>query len=237
MHTCCSVDVKNHHVEWDFELDKCMFLGQYEIEGQVLILPIKGEGDANITVSKCHLCWSYYRVNYFSIYCIGLKLITLYTDGITFTYIYDYELIKRANQKDYVEITNSKLKFNANGMKLKLDNLFNGDKLLGKRAHILLKFSEYLYKYKGVYGLEMFISTAVFLVQDNNVLAKFSFPLLLYVSEPDWKNILRNLDDSCSVYQTGVCRIKRIVINGFSVTKFDKITWWNRWVICFIVSS
>uniref|UniRef100_A0A2S2QME6 Protein takeout n=1 Tax=Sipha flava TaxID=143950 RepID=A0A2S2QME6_9HEMI len=103
------VDEKKRHVEWDFELDKCTFLGQYEIEGQVLILPIKGEGDANITVN-----------------------------GITFTYFYDYELIKRANQKDYVEITNSKLKFNANGMKLKLDNLFNGDKLLGDNMNLFL---------------------------------------------------------------------------------------------------
>lgn len=46
------VDEKKRHVEWDFELDQCMFLGQYSIEGQVLILPIKGDGDANITVSK-----------------------------------------------------------------------------------------------------------------------------------------------------------------------------------------
>lgn len=54
-------------------------------------------------------------------------------DGITFTYYYDYDLIKRANEKDYVDITKSELTFNAKGMKLKLDNLFNGDKLLGKR--------------------------------------------------------------------------------------------------------
>jgi len=46
------VDEKKRHVEWDFELDQCMFLGQYSVSGQVLILPIKGDGDANITVSK-----------------------------------------------------------------------------------------------------------------------------------------------------------------------------------------
>lgn len=103
------VDEKKRHVEWDFELDKCMFLGQYSIEGQVLILPIKGDGDANITVN-----------------------------GITFTYFYDYDLIKRANDKDYVDITKSELKFNANGMKLKLDNLFNGDRLLGDNMNIFL---------------------------------------------------------------------------------------------------
>lgn len=49
------VDEKKRHVEWDFELDQCMFLGQYSIEGQVLILPIKGDGDANISVSECRI--------------------------------------------------------------------------------------------------------------------------------------------------------------------------------------
>lgn len=55
------------------------------------------------------------------------------TAGITFSYVYDFDLIKRANQKDYVDITKSELKFDAKGMTLKLDNLFNGDKLLGER--------------------------------------------------------------------------------------------------------
>ncbi|VVC37096.1 Haemolymph juvenile hormone binding [Cinara cedri] len=100
---------KERHVEWDFELERCMFLGQYSIEGQVLILPIKGDGDANITVTD-----------------------------ITFTYVYDYKLNKKENEKDYVEITNSYLNFNAKGMVLKLDNLFNGDKLLGDNMNIFL---------------------------------------------------------------------------------------------------
>jgi hypothetical protein len=54
-------------------------------------------------------------------------------------------------------------------MKLKLDNLFNGDKLLGKCAHILLELSGYLYQYKDV-GSEIFITTSVLIVQDNNCL-------------------------------------------------------------------
>lgn len=50
------MDEKKKHVEWDFELDQCLFLGKYSIEGQVLILPIKGDGDANITVSEYCKC-------------------------------------------------------------------------------------------------------------------------------------------------------------------------------------
>lgn len=60
------------------------------------------------------------------------NILCISSDGITFTYLYDYNLVKRANERDYVDIVKSELKFDAKGMKLKLDNLFNGDKLLGK---------------------------------------------------------------------------------------------------------
>jgi len=70
--------------------------------------------------------------------------------------LYDYNLVKRANERDYVDIVKSELKFDAKGMKLKLDNLFNGDKLLGKHklyiiihcnlvSHILLQCCDYEY--------------------------------------------------------------------------------------------
>lgn len=48
----CRVDLKRRHVEWDFHLDKLQFLGKYKVSGQVLILPITGDGDANITLCK-----------------------------------------------------------------------------------------------------------------------------------------------------------------------------------------
>ena len=46
------VDLNKRHVEWDFSLDRLMFLGKYKVSGRVLILPITGSGDANITLSK-----------------------------------------------------------------------------------------------------------------------------------------------------------------------------------------
>ncbi|XP_050543635.1 protein takeout-like isoform X2 [Daktulosphaira vitifoliae] len=104
-----NVDEKKKHVIWNFELDRCMFLGLYSVEGQVLILPIKGDGNANITVT-----------------------------GVTFSYEYDYKLEKKANNRDYTVITKSDLRFNATGMVLKLENLFNGDKLLGDNMNLFL---------------------------------------------------------------------------------------------------
>lgn len=52
LHNHFRVDLKKHHVEWDFAMDKLQFLGKYKVSGRVLILPITGAGDANITLCK-----------------------------------------------------------------------------------------------------------------------------------------------------------------------------------------
>lgn len=46
------MDLKKQHVEWDFHMDRLQFLGKYKVSGRVLILPITGAGDANITLCK-----------------------------------------------------------------------------------------------------------------------------------------------------------------------------------------
>lgn len=52
-------------------------------------------------------------------------------DDLTITYKYDWTLIKKGNGKHYMNFTNSDLKFDNGRAHFKLDNLFNGDKLLG----------------------------------------------------------------------------------------------------------
>lgn len=47
-----SVELNNSRCEWFFTLDKLVVRGKYNVSGQVLILPITGYGDANITASK-----------------------------------------------------------------------------------------------------------------------------------------------------------------------------------------
>ncbi|XKL60270.1 hypothetical protein PGB90_001286 [Kerria lacca] len=100
--TAARVDLKNRHVEWDFHLDRLMFLGKYKVSGQVLILPIIGDGDANITLHD-----------------------------VDFSFYYDYDLEMKENRKNYFKITNSTLLHNIGGMFIELKNLFNGDKFLG----------------------------------------------------------------------------------------------------------
>ncbi|XP_039296186.1 protein takeout [Nilaparvata lugens] len=103
------LDLNNSHCEWDFFLKKMTMIGKYNVSGQVLVLPITGQGDANVTVT-----------------------------GVTFTFIYDYILEKRANGLEYVKVTDYKMPFQVTDMKIKLDNLFNGDRLLGSNMNQFL---------------------------------------------------------------------------------------------------
>uniref|UniRef100_A0AAU6SHK8 Protein takeout-like protein n=1 Tax=Maconellicoccus hirsutus TaxID=177089 RepID=A0AAU6SHK8_MACHI len=107
--TAARVDLKKRHVEWDFWMDKLMFLGKYKVSGRVLILPITGSGDANITLSN-----------------------------VTFSFLYDYDLDLKENGKNYARITNSTLPYKIGGMYINLENLFNGDKLLGENMNRFL---------------------------------------------------------------------------------------------------
>ncbi|XP_075221719.1 protein takeout-like isoform X2 [Lycorma delicatula] len=104
-----NVDIKKSHCQWDFFLDRLVILGKYNVSGQVLVLPITGYGDANITVSN-----------------------------VTFSYIYDWKLEKKSNGLEYVVITHNEMPFEVGDMKIKLQNLFNGDRLLGDNMNRFL---------------------------------------------------------------------------------------------------
>jgi Haemolymph juvenile hormone binding protein (JHBP). len=44
--------LEKQHIEWDFEIPQVQILGTYNISGKVLVLPITGSGDANVTISE-----------------------------------------------------------------------------------------------------------------------------------------------------------------------------------------
>lgn len=44
-------NLSDQHIEWDFEIPKLNIIGKYEVKGRVLILPLTGNGDANVTIS------------------------------------------------------------------------------------------------------------------------------------------------------------------------------------------
>lgn len=96
------------HIEWDFKIPRIEIISDYEVNGQVLILPITGKGKANVTLTKLEI-----------------------------TYKYDWELIKK-NGKEYMNFTSSELEFDNGKTYFDLKNLFNGDQFLGSNMNRFL---------------------------------------------------------------------------------------------------
>uniref|UniRef100_A0A8D8Q441 Protein takeout n=1 Tax=Cacopsylla melanoneura TaxID=428564 RepID=A0A8D8Q441_9HEMI len=80
-------------------------IGQYVMDGKILVLPIKGSGDGNITMKD-----------------------------LSGDYSFNYELVKK-NNKRYGKITTSKMNMNVGKAYFKFQNLFNGDRVLGEQMN------------------------------------------------------------------------------------------------------
>ncbi|XP_046663477.1 protein takeout-like isoform X2 [Homalodisca vitripennis] len=99
------MDLKKKHVEWDFLIPKLMILGDYIASGKVLVLPISGNGKGNITLLN-----------------------------VNATYKFDYKL-EKVKGEDYLKITTKKLVFDTSRLYVRMENLFNGEKVLGDAMH------------------------------------------------------------------------------------------------------
>ncbi|KAJ8979599.1 hypothetical protein NQ317_019487, partial [Molorchus minor] len=76
---------------------------QYDIDGQILVLPIKGNGPAKMIF-----------------------------DGVVVDYSFDYDLIKKTDGLQYIDPNiRPKVTYTLDNAHYKFDNLFNGDKNLG----------------------------------------------------------------------------------------------------------
>ncbi|XP_054279197.1 protein takeout-like [Macrosteles quadrilineatus] len=102
------MDLAKKHVEWDFFVPRIEIVGGYKAAGKILVLPIVGNGLGNITLLNMNI-----------------------------TYKFDYKL-DRIKGEDYVRITTAKLKFDSTRMYIRMENLFNGDRLLGEAMHQFL---------------------------------------------------------------------------------------------------
>lgn len=87
----------------DTYTDRLDFIGQYTMKGQILVLPIVGEGFANFSMQELSTRHELHG---------------------------DYYTGKDNNT--YVNITSYKIKFTPKHVTFRFDNLFNGDKLLGE---------------------------------------------------------------------------------------------------------
>ncbi|KAJ1528459.1 hypothetical protein ONE63_006870 [Megalurothrips usitatus] len=103
-------DLDKKKASFDMVFPTLNIIGDYTISGRVLVLPISGQGPANVTVTDC---------------------------AVTFSF--DYELAnKKKNGKEYATITDSNVKFTIGHGYFDLKNLFNGDKLLGDNMNTFL---------------------------------------------------------------------------------------------------
>lgn len=100
------VDLKGKHIQWNLYGKTVEIGGIYNVTGNVLILPITGTGPANITLKNCK-----------------------------FNYTFDFDLYKRADGKDYMKVVSSNLTFDTTRVYVRLENLFNGDNLLGENMN------------------------------------------------------------------------------------------------------
>lgn len=82
--------------------------GKYKIDGRVLVLPIKGEGDAHLVL-----------------------------DNMTLNVIYKPKVIVKKG-KEYIQTDKFKLDFDTQQLHMKLENLFNGDKKLSDNMNTFL---------------------------------------------------------------------------------------------------
>jgi hypothetical protein len=89
----------------------------------VLILPLNGKGDLNITMGN---------LMNFALGPVCL-LLTVHFDAenVEYTYKFDVERVPKGN-KVSLKPNNHNLEFNTTRVTLKLDNLFNGQKELSK---------------------------------------------------------------------------------------------------------
>lgn len=97
-------NIKDKELQVEFLIPLLNITGNYEIHGRILILPIEGNGYMEIVPTGCNF---------------HAKL--------------TYKLIDK-NGENYVRFSkdDSKLTADFKNIKFRLDNLFNGDKTLGK---------------------------------------------------------------------------------------------------------
>lgn len=86
----------------DAYTERLDFVGSYKMSGQILVLPIVGEGFANVSMNQ-----------------------------LTTRHEIFGEYYKGSDENTYVNITNYIIKFKPKWVKFRFDNLFNGDKVLG----------------------------------------------------------------------------------------------------------
>lgn len=130
------LQIHNYKIDWDrlvFRSDaynpQVDFVGDYKVNGKVLLLPVRGSGKSNITMYD------------------------LKTENIIYFEKY------QKNGEDYLKVKNYVVKFSPDRVTLRFDNLFDGDSVLGEQMNRFINensqllFKELQAPYEETFGL------------------------------------------------------------------------------------
>lgn len=121
-----SADLDNYNITLNVDFDKPITLdGNYDIKGKVIILPITGSGLSKIILGMYKLHKVLKKKNKKQL------LISRHSTDNLKAKINVYLTPVVRNGQTYVDIKDLVLTFTTTRMRLKLDNLFKGDKALG----------------------------------------------------------------------------------------------------------
>ncbi|XP_030751904.1 protein takeout-like [Sitophilus oryzae] len=103
------IDFDKKHIDLVVYIEQIKLDSHYNMDGQLLVLPIKGDGKTNLEFGDC-----------------------------TFNYSFDYDLITRKDGKQYITNIRPDISFKINKAHFNFENLFNGNKQLGDNINNVL---------------------------------------------------------------------------------------------------
>ncbi|XP_030752076.1 circadian clock-controlled protein-like [Sitophilus oryzae] len=103
------IDFDKKRVDIVVYVEQIKLESHYNMDGQILVLPIKGDGKTNLEFGDC-----------------------------TFNYSVDYDLITRKDGKQYAANIRPDISFKINKAHFNFENLFNGNKQLGDNINKVL---------------------------------------------------------------------------------------------------
>lgn len=100
---------KKFAMKADAYTDRLDFVGDYKMSGQILVLPIVGEGFANVSMNQ-----------------------------LTTRHEIHGDYYKGSDENTYINVTSYIIKFKPKWVTFRFDNLFNGDKVLGETMNTFM---------------------------------------------------------------------------------------------------
>ncbi|CAH1175608.1 unnamed protein product [Phaedon cochleariae] len=106
--TKIKVDLPGKALQFEFKGEKLEILGKYQMDGKILVIPLKGNGDCSLIASNVDIKFN-------------LK----------------YDLVERDGD-EYIQLGENNIDIDLDNLQLQFDNLFNGNEELGKSTNKIL---------------------------------------------------------------------------------------------------